>query len=437
MLLNSSQSAKVGTSMDSEIHNPRRAVVFSFSQTGQLDRTIQAFVEPFLAAGWQMRHVSVQPARPYPFPWPVRRFFDVFPECVDNQAAIDLATPESDLRSDPDELVILAYQVWFLAPSLPARTLLNAHPGIFADRKVLSLIACRNMWYSAAVEVDRRLGDVGARHLGAVVATDTRSPFITLATTLRWLLKGEREGKLGRAGVDEKELFRIRDCGAAWVAGSRDIQGARITYPLAAADLTAGRSFRRWGRLIRAASRRSPALRAATLSAFVCWLAVSILLMPLIGLVTLPFHRRIDAATDRTLAGVTGDHRTETEQAVEVGAAAMNLALRGGDGGEIRVSDLSRDTFLLLFGKESERAWLDAVGYVSIMSTTRVSGIAVCRDEEPDGHRLCDPSGDVIARYGLRDGAAVLVQPGGVVSAVLPGADPYQELIRVVAARTT
>lgn len=55
------ESAKVGTAMDSEIHSSRRAVVFSYSQTGQLHTTIQAFVEPFLAAGWQMRHVNVEP----------------------------------------------------------------------------------------------------------------------------------------------------------------------------------------------------------------------------------------------------------------------------------------------------------------------------------------------------------------------------------------
>ena len=423
--------------MDSEVHSSRRAVVFSYSQTGQLDRTIQAFVEPLLAADWQVRHVRVEPARPYLFPWPVCRFFGVFPECVDSTAAIDLATPESELRSDPDELVILAYLVWFLAPSLPARTLLNVHPRIFTHRDVLSLIACRNMWYSAAVEVNQRLGDVGARHLGAIVANDTRHMFVSIVTTLRWLLKGKRDGKLGRARVDQEELSRIRDCGAAWVAGSRDIQGARVIYPVAAADLIVARSFRRWGGLIRAASRRSPALRAATLTAFVGWLAFSILLMPLARLVALPFRRYIDAATDRTLAGVIGDRRTESEQTVEIGAAAPNLALRGNDGGEIRVLDLSRDTFLLLFGRESERTWLDAVGYVNMMSTTRVSGIPVWRGEEPDGHRLCDPSGDVIAGYGLCDGAAVLVRPGGVLSAILPGADPYQELIRAVAARTT
>ena len=121
------------------------------------------------------------------------------------------------------------------------------------------------------------------------------------------------------------------------------------------------------------------------------------------------------------------DSEVHGSRRAEIGAAAPNPVLRGNDGGEIRVLDLARDTFLLLFGRKSERTWLDAVGYVNMMSTTRVSGIPVWRGEESD----------VIAGYGLCDGAAVLVQPGGVLSAVLPGADPYQELIRAVAARTT
>ena len=121
------------------------------------------------------------------------------------------------------------------------------------------------------------------------------------------------------------------------------------------------------------------------------------------------------------------DSEVRSSRRAETGAAAPNLVLRGNDGGEIGVLNLSRDTFLLLFDRESERTWLDAVGYVNMMSTTRVSGIPVWRGEESD----------VIAGYGLCDGAAVLVQPGGVLSAVLPGADPYQELIRAVAARTT
>jgi hypothetical protein len=121
------------------------------------------------------------------------------------------------------------------------------------------------------------------------------------------------------------------------------------------------------------------------------------------------------------------DSEVHSSRRAETGAAAPNLVLRGNDGGEIGVLDLARDTLLLLFCRDSERTWLDAIGYVNMMSTTRVSGIPVWRGEESD----------VIAGYGLCDGAAVLVQPGGVLSAVLPGADPYQELIRAVAARTT
>ena len=49
--------------------------------------------------------------------------------------------------------MILAYQVWYLAPSLPIRSLLRAHPEAVRNREVLTLIACRNMWYSAAIEV--------------------------------------------------------------------------------------------------------------------------------------------------------------------------------------------------------------------------------------------------------------------------------------------
>ena len=48
--------------------------------------------------------------------------------------------------------MILAYQVWYLAPS-PARTLIKTHPEAFRDRRVITVIACRNMWYSAAIEV--------------------------------------------------------------------------------------------------------------------------------------------------------------------------------------------------------------------------------------------------------------------------------------------
>ncbi len=398
----------------------KRAVIFSYSQTGQLTDTVRAFTEPLVAAGWHIRHVPVTPARPYPFPWPIGKFFGVFPDSVDEQAAIELDTSAPWPSSEPDELVILAYQVWFLAPSLPMRTLLNAHPEVFADREVLSVIACRNMWYSAAVEVDRRLRALGATHLGAVVATDTRPQFVTLVTTLRWLLGGKREahGVFGRAGVDQRELDRIRNCGTAWAAGDPDVSGTEVAYPIAGADLLAGRIFRRWGRLIRAASRRGAVVRAATSTAFVLWLGVSLALMPLGALLALPMHRRIDRAIDKALAGSTLRQPESSSAASEQETA--------------RIFQLSGAEYVLLFDAQNESTWRDAVGYVRMMDTTPLSAVAVSRDREHADSILADPSGKVLAAYGIDGATAVLLRPDAFVAAVLPGTDPHQELIRAI-----
>ena len=85
-----------------------------------------------------------------------------------------LVGPPGGFETAADELVILAYQVWYLAPSLPVRSLLKAHPESVRERDVLSLIACRNMWYSAVVEVSGLLRSAGARRVDVVAATDTR-----------------------------------------------------------------------------------------------------------------------------------------------------------------------------------------------------------------------------------------------------------------------
>ena len=68
------------------------------------------------------------------------------------------------------------------------------------DRTVVSLIACRNMWYSAAIEASGLLRSAGARRVDVVAATDTRGSSTTLVTTLRWLLTGKRDPFFGLGG---------------------------------------------------------------------------------------------------------------------------------------------------------------------------------------------------------------------------------------------
>ncbi|WP_137145105.1 hypothetical protein [Mycolicibacterium sp. CR10] len=286
----------------SEVHpaeqNSPRAVVYLYTQTGQLREVAEEFTAPLVARGWDIRWVDVQPRVPFPFPWPIRRFFGAFPPSVDPEALVELVEPAGGFETGPEELVILAYQVWFLAPSLPVRSLLKAHPEAFRDRRVVSLIACRNMWYSAAIEVGGLLRSAGARSVEVIAATDTRPQAITLVTTLRWLLVGRREPFLffGRAGVGADELARVAGEGQR-IAESKQCShdAAPIVPTLAAADLLAGKVFRRWGAAVRSAGRLGPVVQAASLAIFVVGLGTGIAVgLPVIACAALAGGARFD-----------------------------------------------------------------------------------------------------------------------------------------------
>ncbi|HEV7361168.1 MAG TPA: hypothetical protein VGN92_08750, partial [Mycobacterium sp.] len=227
------------------------------------------------------------PRHAFPFPWPVRRFFGAFPQVVDPEAVVELVEPSSGFDTAADELVILAYQVWYLAPSLPIRSLLKMHPETVRDRSAVSLIACRNMWYSAAIEMSGLLKSAGARRVDVVAATDTRGSSTSLVTTLRWLLTGKRAPFLwfGRAGVGDDELARVSAVGHDIAAARPFPQDAAPIVPaLAAADMLAGKAFRKWGATVRSMRRFGGAAHAASLITFVLGLGIAIAVgLPLIG----------------------------------------------------------------------------------------------------------------------------------------------------------
>ncbi len=306
---------------------PLRAVVYLYSQTGQLREVAEALTAPLVARGWDIRWVDVQPRVAFPFPWPIRRFFGVFPAAVDPEALVELVEPAGGFETEPEELAILAYQVWYLAPSLPIRSLLKAHPEAFRDRRVVSLIACRNMWYSAAIEMRGLLRSAGARSVGVVATTDTQPQAISLVTTLRWLLTGRREPFLwfARAGVGATELARVADVGRLIAESGRCSQDAAPIVPtLAAADLLAGKVFRRWGATVRSARRFGSLAQAASLAIFVVGLGIGIGVgLPLIAFAALAGGARFDA-----VVGGFVRHR------ISFGGTAVDQAVNGSAGGE-------------------------------------------------------------------------------------------------------
>ncbi len=315
-----------------------RVTVYWYSQTGQLLESVSAVTDPLEKAGWDIRKVEIRPREPFPFPWPVRRFFGVFPASVDPDAAPGIIARPPVAEDDDADLVVFAFPVWYLAPALPMRAFVGAEPKAFDGRAVVGLVACRNMWYSAAVEVQRLLQAAGGRYLGTIAAVDTASAGVTFVTTLRWLLAGKREASWGfpRAGVGTDELDRLALLGeriaelapaqpelgpeqaesasrtASEVALAdrvRDVLAAHDAAPvhpsLAAADLLAGKVFRVWGSVIRAAGRRGEVQRTALTGVFVLWLSGAILAgLPAVVVARVLFRAGFDAAVARRLAPV-------------------------------------------------------------------------------------------------------------------------------------
>lgn len=315
-----------------------RVTVYWYSQTGQLLESISAVTDPLDKAGWDVRKVEIRPREPFPFPWPVRRFFGVFPASVDPDGAPEITARPPVAEDDDADLVLFAFPVWYLAPALPMRALVGAEPKAFDGRAVVGLVACRNMWYSAAVEVQRLLHTAGGRYVGTIAAVDTASAGVTFVTTLRWLLAGKRDASWGfpRAGVGTDELDRLallgeriaelapahpelppeQDEPASLTASEealadrvRDVlaayDAAPVNPPLAAADLLAGKAFRIWGRVIRAAGRRGEAQRTALTGMFVLWLTGAILAgLPAVVVARVLFKAGFDAAVARRLAPV-------------------------------------------------------------------------------------------------------------------------------------
>ncbi|MFD3627549.1 hypothetical protein ACE1N8_01850 [Streptomyces sp. DSM 116494] len=315
-----------------------RVTVYWYSQTGQLLESVSAVTDPLEKAGWDIHKVEIRPRDPFPFPWPVRRFFGVFPASVDPDGAPEITTRPPVIEDDDADLVVFAFPVWYLAPALPMRALVGAEPKAFDGRAVVGLVACRNMWYSAALEVRRLLQATGGRYLGTIAAVDTASAGVTFVTTLRWLLAGKREASWGfpRAGVGTDELDRLALLGeriaelapahpvlepeqagsASRTASEEDLadrvrevlaahDAAPVHPPLAAADLLAGKVFRVWGRVIRAAGRRGEVQRVALTGGFVLWLTGAILAgLPTVVVARVLFKAGFDAAVARRLAPV-------------------------------------------------------------------------------------------------------------------------------------
>ena len=269
----------------------KRVLVVHFSQTGQLARIVRRLVSPLAESTGEVELVEeiLRPRTPYPFPWPLLRFFDTMPESV----RLDPPVLEPIRANGHFDLIVLAYQVWFLSPSGPITAFLKGDEGkrLLRGRPVVTVIGCRNMWLTAQETVKRLIQEAGGELRDNVVFTDNAPTMATLITTPRWLLTGKRDGIFGlpAAGIAEADIAGADRFGHALLRALRDgreksgqpmlghLGAARVDPRLIFSERAGSRAFAAWSRIIRLGGRQGSLLRLPLVLLFCVYLVAMIL----------------------------------------------------------------------------------------------------------------------------------------------------------------
>lgn len=189
----------------------QKVLVIYYSQTGQAKQALDAVLKPFEEnRNWQIDYVVIKPKKEFPYPWSYTQFFDVFPETVQG-VSCELEPLNIDMTATYD-LVVIAYQPWFLSVCIPINSFLQTPEAkvLLANKPVITIINCRNMWLGAQEKMKRRLLDVKANLIGNITFVDRSSNLVSLVTVLAFVLKGTKENFMGmfpKYGVTHKDLM--------------------------------------------------------------------------------------------------------------------------------------------------------------------------------------------------------------------------------------
>lgn len=288
----------------------KKVLVIHYSQSGQLSDIAHHFTQALVDnPGISVTFEAIAPLEPYPFPWPFLQFFDTFPEAVYLDPP---AMQPSPLQGDENfDLIILAYQVWFLSPSLPITGFLQSPIAakLLKDKPVVTLIGCRNMWLMAQEQVKKMLLDLDAKLVGNVALVDAAGGAMSFFATPLWVLTGNKGPWLGglipKAGVDPDEIVRTKRFGERILSRLhsddildesllRGLGAVNVNERFIASEKTARRGFGIWGKWLRSIGptgdrKRKPVLLlyATFLILFICtFIPLSVLVKALLAPLT-------------------------------------------------------------------------------------------------------------------------------------------------------
>lgn len=253
----------------------KKILVLYYSQSGQLTDIVKHFTSPFIKENVDVELVRIHPVNDFEFPWTSDRFFDAMPETVLQKP---MALHPLYFRYNKYDLVVLAYQPWFLSLSLPfySALQLEAVKNILKDTPVVTLIGARNMWISSQEKLKAILKEAGARLVGNVALVDKHNNQVSVITILYWMLTGKKDRYLGvfpKPGISDKDIMEAEIFGQTavdfllrdnWKDMQQQLiaQGAvDVQYNLMFVEERAPRLFKIWAKMIDGSPHRKMLLK--------------------------------------------------------------------------------------------------------------------------------------------------------------------------------
>lgn len=297
----------------------KKALVVYYTQSGQLRNIVDSVCNP-MQGDFEFTFEELKPVPAFSFPWKGMSFYQAFPESVQ-----EIPCKLEDFSFSPDEdfdLVILAYQPWYLSASIPFTSFLQSDKGqkVLKGKPVITIIGSRNMWIMAHERVKKRIMDAGGNPVGNIVLFDKSHNLVSVVTIVRWMMKGEQHGGglYGKlfppAGVRDEDIKDAAKYGPLICSAFREnnlegLQGQllkagaiKINPVLMAVEKRGYMMFRPWSKFVLRKGAVNDPAREGRLKMFRAYLfTVIYLVSPIGGVVVWLFQKIFHKSTARVV----------------------------------------------------------------------------------------------------------------------------------------
>ncbi len=196
----------------------KNVLVLYYTQSGQLEDIAKSITNPLAEVkDITMTFCEIKMKKPFPFPWDNASFFDAFPESY-LEIPSEIEPIDEGVLNQKYDLIILAYQIWFLSVSIPVNSFLKSSYAtkLLKDTPVVTVIGCRNMWIMAHQKLKNHLKNLNAKLVGNIVLVDRAPNLISVITIVKWMFSGKKKKYLGifpKPGVSEIDIKNAENFG--------------------------------------------------------------------------------------------------------------------------------------------------------------------------------------------------------------------------------